>query len=48
MYSAARSVKLELELMVLKNNPFITVIRLNQKVKLKTTMEVSEVESRLA
>jgi len=48
MYSAARSVKLELELMVLKNCPFITVIRLNQKVKLKTTMEVSEVESRLA
>lgn len=48
MYSAARSVKLELELMVLKNSPFVTVIRLNQKVKLKTTMQVSEVESRLA
>ena len=32
---AARSVKCELELMVLKNAPFVTVIRLNQRVKLK-------------
>ena len=32
---AARSVKCELELMLLKNAPFVTVIRLNQRVKLK-------------
>ena len=33
--AAARSVKCELELMLLKNAPFVTVIRLNQRVKLK-------------
>ena len=32
---AARSIKCELELMTLKNAPFVTVIRLNQRVKLK-------------
>lgn len=33
--ASARSVKCELELMILKNAPFVTVIRLNQRVKLK-------------
>ena len=48
MYGVARSVKCEIELMSLKQCPFVTVVRLCQKVKLKPEMDSVEKESRLA
>ena len=34
--------------MSLKNCPFVTVLRLNQKIRLKTPMDRAEKENRLA
>lgn len=48
MYGVARSVKCELELMHLKNAPFITVIRLNQNVKLKQQIDANEKKARMS
>ena len=39
---ATRSIKCEIELMLLKNSPYVTVVRLQQKVKLKSEVEPTE------